>query len=170
MSEVRCQINAMLFKPVPAGFIFRAPNPWIFGRADHYLVNAQQKAALLGILVAPRPWLRVAALLVGVLLWGVAMATVGWAFSGHEDPTVGDAIIMIVMTLAALFLAGTGQRHLLRPRTGQQFQPPARPLGVGPQAGLVALFPVERVPVAVAGLRAAILFPQQRGSDLLLRK
>src|SRR5580693_7314394 len=98
MSESRRQIDAMLFKPVPGGFIYRAPNPWIFGRADHYVVNEQQKAEVLGMLVAPRPLLRLAAIVAGALLWGAAMGTVGWAFSGHEDPTFGDAVIMIVMT------------------------------------------------------------------------
>ena len=44
-------------------------------------------------------------MIVGVLLWGAAMGTIGWAFSGHEDPTVGDAVIMILVTFAALFLA-----------------------------------------------------------------
>jgi hypothetical protein len=105
MSESRRQIEAMLFKPVPGGFVYRAPNPWIFGRADHYVVNEQQKAELLRIVVAPRPLIRVAVIVAGVLLWGVAMGTVGWAFSGHEDPTVGDAVVMIVATFAALFLA-----------------------------------------------------------------
>ncbi len=115
MSESRRQIDAMLFKPVPGGFIYRAPNPWIFGRADHYIVNEQQKGDLLGMLVAPRPLLRLTVIFVGLLLWALAMATVGWAFSGHEDPTAGDVVIMIVMTFAALFLAlHLALRHKLR--------------------------------------------------------
>jgi hypothetical protein len=109
----------MLFKPVPDGFIYRAPNPWIFGRADHYVVDEQQKAALLGLLVAPRPVLRMAVIVAGVLLWGAAMGTAGWAFSGHEDPTAGDAVIMIVTTIAALFLA----LHLALRRKLRQVQP-----------------------------------------------
>jgi hypothetical protein len=119
MSESRRQIDAMLFKPVPGGFIYRAPNPWIFGRADHYVVNEQQKAEVLGMLVAPRPLLRLAVIVAGTLLWGAAMGTVGWAFSGHEDPTFGDAVIMIVMTFAALFLA----LHLALRRRLRQVQP-----------------------------------------------
>jgi hypothetical protein len=105
MSESRRQIDAMLFKPVPGGFIYRAPNPWIFGHANHYIVSEQQKSELLEMLVAPRPLLRGGVVIVGVLLWGAAMGTIGWAFSGHEDPTVGDAVIMILVTFAALFLA-----------------------------------------------------------------
>ena len=105
MSESRRQIEAMLFKPAAGGFIYRAPNPWILGRADHYVVNEVQKSELLGIIVAPWPMLRLAVIAAGALLWGVGMATVGWAFSGHEDPTAGDAVLMIVVTFAALFLA-----------------------------------------------------------------
>jgi hypothetical protein len=30
------------FKPVPGGFVFRVPNPWVFGRANDYLVTDAQ--------------------------------------------------------------------------------------------------------------------------------
>ncbi len=119
MSESRCQIDAMLFKPVPGGFVYRAPNPWIFGRADHYLVDERQKAELLATLVAPRPLLRLAAVAAGVLVWGAAMGTLGWAVSGHPDPTVGDAAIMLGATFAALFLAP----HLALRRKLRRVQP-----------------------------------------------
>jgi hypothetical protein len=105
----------MLFKPVPDGFIYRAPNPWIFGRADHYVVNERQKAELLGMLVAPRPRLRMAVIVAGCLLWGAVLGTVGWAFSGHEDATLVDVSIMMVATFAAMFLAlYFAQRRKLR--------------------------------------------------------
>jgi hypothetical protein len=115
MSESRRQIGALLFKPTSVGFIYRAPNPWIFGRTEHYVVNETQKGELLGILVAPRPVLRLAVIVAGILLWAVAMGTIEWAFSPHEDPTVGDVVIMIVLTFAALFLAlHLALRHKLR--------------------------------------------------------
>jgi hypothetical protein len=47
------------------------------------------------------------------------MATVGQAFSGHEDPTVGDTVIMLVSTFAALFLA----LHLALRRKLRRMQP-----------------------------------------------
>ena len=89
MSETRRQIEAMLFKPVAGAFIYRAPNPWIFGRADHYIVDAQQKAELLDMLAARSPMLSLAVFVAGVLLWGAAIGTLRWALSGHDDPTVG---------------------------------------------------------------------------------
>jgi membrane-associated HD superfamily phosphohydrolase len=119
MSENRRQIEAILFKPVSGGFIYRAPNPWIFGRANHYIVDEQQKAELLGMLVARRPLLRLAVIAAGVVAWGVAMGTVGWLMSDHENPTIGDAVIMILMTIAALFLA----LHLALRRQLRRVQP-----------------------------------------------
>ena len=42
-------INGMVeltFRPVEGGFLYRAPSRWLFGRYQHYLVNAEQKARL----------------------------------------------------------------------------------------------------------------------------
>src|SRR5262249_39964754 len=71
----------------------------------HYIVDAQQKAELLDMLAARRPLLNLAVIVAGTLLWGAAIGTLFWAFSGHDDPTVGDFAIMMVTTFAALFLA-----------------------------------------------------------------
>ncbi len=115
MSETSRQIEAVSFKPVPGGFIYRAPNPWIFGRADHYVVNEAQKAEILGLTVPRRPLLRLAVIVAGCVLWGAGMGLAAWAFSGHEDPTLSDVGIMVVMTFAALFLAlHLSLRHRLR--------------------------------------------------------
>jgi hypothetical protein len=47
MSNV-AEIEAALFKQVGGGWVFQAPNPWVFGRTSRYLVNETQKAELLG--------------------------------------------------------------------------------------------------------------------------
>jgi hypothetical protein len=39
-------MEELTFKPVEGGFLYRAPNPWLFGRYRHYFVNADQKAVL----------------------------------------------------------------------------------------------------------------------------
>ena len=39
--------NQASFKPVPEGFIFQAPNPWVFGWPHYYVVSETQKAAIL---------------------------------------------------------------------------------------------------------------------------
>ena len=116
VSDARSSIEAILFKPAAGGFIYRAPNPWVFGAADHFLVNEAQKHDILEIVVARRPILRLAAITVALLLWGIGIGTLCWAFSGHEDPTAADVVVMIVMTIAAMFLAlhGAIRRKLRR--------------------------------------------------------
>ena len=44
--------EATMFKQVPDGYVFRALNPFVFGRARFYLVNEAQKAQLLAIITA----------------------------------------------------------------------------------------------------------------------
>jgi hypothetical protein len=39
-------MEELTFRPVEGGFLYRAPNPWVFGRYRHYLVNTEQKATL----------------------------------------------------------------------------------------------------------------------------
>jgi hypothetical protein len=39
-------MEELTFKPVEGGFLYRAPNPWVFGRSRHYFVNAEQKTTL----------------------------------------------------------------------------------------------------------------------------
>jgi len=36
----------LMFRPVEGGFLYRAPSHCLFGRSQHYLVNAEQKATL----------------------------------------------------------------------------------------------------------------------------
>jgi hypothetical protein len=39
-------MQELSFKPVAQGYLYRAPSPWLFGPGRHYVVNAEQKAAL----------------------------------------------------------------------------------------------------------------------------
>ena len=48
MSKAGWPINPFLFKQVPGGYVFRAPSPWMFGRARHYYLTHAQKEELLG--------------------------------------------------------------------------------------------------------------------------
>ena len=34
-------------KETPGGYLFRAPNPWLFGAGKHYLANEAQRAEIL---------------------------------------------------------------------------------------------------------------------------
>jgi hypothetical protein len=44
--------EAIMFKKVPEGYVFRAPNPWVLGRIRFYLVNEAQKTKLLAVITA----------------------------------------------------------------------------------------------------------------------
>ena len=79
MAWLRKSIEAN-FKPVPDGFVFRMPSPWLFGPGKYYLVTDAQKAEILGIMATLRQVLSLALLL--VLLWGAAAAGVALAFAG----------------------------------------------------------------------------------------
>ncbi len=39
-------MEELTFRPVEGGYLYAAPNPWLFGRKRHYFVNAEQKALL----------------------------------------------------------------------------------------------------------------------------
>src|SRR5436309_8356401 len=39
-------MQELSFKPVTGGYLYRAPSPWLFGPAQHYVVTEEQKAAL----------------------------------------------------------------------------------------------------------------------------
>jgi hypothetical protein len=103
MSKSSEAFEAAVFKRVPDGFIFRAPNPWMFGRARHYLVNEAQKAEIAaratgagrrGLLLAFLIWLAVFA---GIV---VALALL----TGHDDPTSTDVAILFVSAVASLLV------------------------------------------------------------------
>lgn len=105
MTDTRTQIAATLFRPAPGGYVYREPYRWPFGEAPHYLVNADQKAALLAIIVPKRP------ILWQVVLWStlclmVAIACVGlWLYTGHDNPTALDILAMFILTVAQVIVA-----------------------------------------------------------------
>jgi hypothetical protein len=110
-------LSSATFKAVPGGWVYRAPNPWVFGNAPHYLVNDIQKAEIEAALTPSRPTLVVCAVVVGIFVWALAVTTFMWAFSGHDNPTPGDLAIMIpliaIPILALLPLAALIQRGRL---------------------------------------------------------
>ncbi len=41
-------MEEMSFKRVPDGWVYRAPNPWLFGSGRYYLLNEKQKSEITG--------------------------------------------------------------------------------------------------------------------------
>lgn len=100
MSDYREAIVSASFKQVPDGYIFRAASPCVFGPARHYLVNEAQKTAIMAILMPPRPWLRVAALVAPLTLWLLVFtqAVMPFAFD------LAHMAVRDILTLCGLFL------------------------------------------------------------------
>jgi hypothetical protein len=111
------ELQSVLFKQVPGGYVFQQPNPWVFGRSSRYLVSEAQKAALLAIITPRRPILKAVVILIGILLWVAAVAA-AMAFFGHEEPAASDVIAVIVLTAVPMFaaLVVALQRNLRRMR------------------------------------------------------
>jgi NADH:ubiquinone oxidoreductase subunit K len=112
------EIEAALFKELGGGYVFQAPNRWVFGPRSRYLVTAAQKAELLAIITPRRPILKIVLITTGILLWAVAASTIVWAVSSHDDPRAGDAFAMFVLIVVPMFLAlvVARQRNLRRMR------------------------------------------------------
>jgi hypothetical protein len=106
----RATIEAVLFKPAAGGgFVFQAPKPWLFGEAHNYLVNEAQKAEILTIMTPNVPvWRRAAiigAFVLGPVLWALAIATLMWAVSDHDEPTGGEVMVMVILIAGPILLA-----------------------------------------------------------------
>ncbi|MBA2399805.1 MAG: hypothetical protein H0V72_14095 [Bradyrhizobium sp.] len=94
--------EAIMFKAVQDGYVFRALNPFVFGRARYYLVNEAQKAQLLAIVTARSP--AVSFWLVLLVLIAVGTGAVAYA-TGHDDPTVSDVVILLALIPLWLYAA-----------------------------------------------------------------
>jgi len=96
---------SVLFKRVAGGYLFQAPNPWVFGRTSRYLVNEEQRAGILAIVTPRRPILRIAVVTIGALLWAASAGTIVWAISPHADPTVIDGVAIFALVLLPIYPA-----------------------------------------------------------------
>jgi MFS family permease len=109
----RDAIEAMSFKATAGGlFVFRAPKPWLFGKTSNYLADEAQKAEILTAMTrnvsAGRRAVVIGALLLGCVLWAIAVSLLMWAISSHEEPTARELVIMSLLiagpVIAALYL------------------------------------------------------------------
>ena len=107
----------MLFKQVPGGYVFRAPNPWIFGRADHYLVSQPQQDEIVAILTPRRPILAVILWVAG--LTGILLAIVAGLVVFAPSNSAASVLVLMVPTLLVLFLVV----HLSQRRQLRRLQP-----------------------------------------------
>ncbi len=100
--------EALYFKPVAEGYVFRAPNPWVFGRGRFFLVNEAQKSRLLAILTArSQSKLLMMFLASFLIMFGASVAAIVLLAGAGEPgaalfaPTV--ALALLSMYVALLF-------------------------------------------------------------------
>ena len=100
-------IAMAMFKPVPGGFVYRAPNAWLIGRGKFYFVTEAQKAEIVARSSPPKvAW--VSALMMMMILLGLGAAlTFSWYRHGYRFDvfTPGDIATVVVATLLAMLLA-----------------------------------------------------------------
>jgi hypothetical protein len=111
-------LKSAMFRATPGGWVFRSPNPWVFGDTPHYLVNDAQKAQIEAI-VTPKPVVVGVLVAGGIIVWTVLVVTFLWAITGHQEPTPTDIVLMVVLilvpALCILPIAGLIQRRRLAP-------------------------------------------------------
>jgi hypothetical protein len=104
----------VVFKPVPGGYVYRPPTPWLFGSRAHHLVTDEQKAALLALYSAStRPVVRTIRISSAALTAVLGTALSLWArHSGYDVPGLFSLIVMVAM-IASIYLASAAGRGVL---------------------------------------------------------
>jgi hypothetical protein len=103
MPEDRAVLESISFKPVPGGFVYRAPRPWLFGPTRHYLISESQKAEISAIMTPRRPILFQLALWMAFSFMVAAAGGIVWAFTGHREPTAVDVVAMVALIVVEVF-------------------------------------------------------------------
>jgi hypothetical protein len=108
------------FKPVSGGYVYRAPNTWLFGSAEHFLVTEGQKAAILATVtstIRPVLWITGISWITLSVLLGMALSL--WAYrAGYYASGLDGVSAMIAMMLSiypAFLLSRQLLLHRLRP-------------------------------------------------------
>jgi hypothetical protein len=96
--------ETLWFKQVPEGYVFRAPTPWIFGRARYFLVNEAQKAQLVAVLTARSQFATLTIVMLSFLaMFGASITAV--VYAAGDDYAVGIFVATIVLALLTLYAA-----------------------------------------------------------------
>ncbi len=114
--------NFLFFKPVPGGYVFRAPTPWIFFGAQHYLVSETQRDEITAILLPTRQG-RALAKTIGIslgLVVAITAAIIGitYVFSEHIDGfwlAAGSAVTTFLLLFGWLHVVARRNLRRLRP-------------------------------------------------------
>jgi hypothetical protein len=109
-----------LFRRVDTGWVFRAPNPLIFGDAQHYLVNDDQKASISKIITPRRPILLGVSVGLILMAWVLIVSAFAWmigldAAKASRGQTTAMILLSLLPALVALPIIGKIQLLRLAP-------------------------------------------------------
>jgi hypothetical protein len=102
------------FKPVSGGYVYRAPNTWLFGSRRHFLVTEAQKAAIVAIVsstVGPVLWTTGATWIALSALLGTAFSL--WTYSGGYYGPIPAGISLMTSMMLSIYPAFVLSRQLL---------------------------------------------------------
>jgi len=113
--------DSAYFKQVDGGWVFRAPNPWIFGEAPHYLVDTDTKARISEIVRRPGPFWGLL-FLITYVIGCVALAVLATQALGFApDPNKASWLelsafvaLVLIPTAAVLPIVAAYQSYNLR--------------------------------------------------------
>jgi hypothetical protein len=102
-----------IFKPVAGGYVYRAPDAWVFGSGTHLLVNDGQKDAIIRTMdtvplfpIIAASWVALSVLFGGTALWAAQS-------SSHKDVLVFMSVLLALY--GALFISRRVLLSRLRP-------------------------------------------------------
>jgi hypothetical protein len=110
----------VVFKPVSGGYVYGAPNAWLFSSRQHFLVTEEQKAAILAALTSstrPVLWITGISWIALSALLGTALPL--WVYRSGYHPAglhgISAMIAMILSIYPAFVISRQLLLHRLRP-------------------------------------------------------
>jgi hypothetical protein len=104
----------VVFKPVPGGYVYGAPNVWLFGPRAHYLVNEAQKAEILTIVTSSSQallWVTGISWIALSLLLGAGSLLLAYR-AGYHGPGLSGVSVAAVVSFS-IYAAFLMSRQLL---------------------------------------------------------
>jgi hypothetical protein len=102
-------MEEMSFKRVPEGWVYRAPNPWLFGSGRYYLLDEKQKSEVAGH--HRRMWLFLL-----LAIFAIAAAGAPMTFAGFDDQHVVASLATAALVgLIVGFVANAWLYRTIRP-------------------------------------------------------
>lgn len=104
----------VVFKPISGGYVYRAPNRWLFGSQQHFRVNDEQKAAILATVNTsgqPVLWITGIAWILQSALFGTALSL--WAHRSGYYTAGLSGVIAVIVTVLSIYPAFVISRQFL---------------------------------------------------------